>query len=123
MAQVIHVGAWKIKPDVSDAALCDVQQHVIAYKDRIAGVVAAYAGPISIFQLNAEIARVYNVPQDVRWLARGYSYGLHVVFADEAARSAYDSAPWHFALAPLLIPILEGGMDGVLTIDFTLPPA
>jgi hypothetical protein len=98
-----------------------VERRVGAFKDQIDGILVSYAGPFSYFALPQQLASAYNVSPDVRWLARGYSHGLYVLFADAAARRNYDTAQPHLDLSGFLIPILDGGMDSVLNFDFVLP--
>ena len=121
MAKVIHVGIHKIKSDASDQAVRDFDDRIIAFKEQIPGVLYSYAGPFVFFPYPQQIVETYNISPDVRPMARGYNHGLYVVFADENARWQYDKAQPHLDVAPYLIPLLEGGMDGVLTFDFVLP--
>jgi len=121
MAKVIHIGIHKIKLDVSEQAVRDLDSRIIAFKEQIPGVLYSYAGPFVYFPYPQEIVETYNISPDVRPMARGYYHGLYVVFADENARWHYDKARPHLDVAPYLIPLLEGGMDGVLTFDFVLP--
>lgn len=65
---------------------------------------------ISSFQGGA-----YNSPEG---LARGFTHGFTMTFADAAARDAYLPHPLHQAVMERLLPMLEGGLDGVLTFDF-----
>jgi hypothetical protein len=41
-----------------------------------------------------------------------------MTFADAAARDAYLPHPLHQAVVERLLPMLEGGIDGVLALDF-----
>ena len=120
MAKVIHIGIHKIKSDASEQAVRDLDERIIAFKDQIPGVLYSYSGPFVYFPYPQEIVETYNISPDVRPMARGYNHGLYVVFADENARWQYDKAQPHLDVAPYLIPLLEGGMDGVLTFDFVL---
>jgi hypothetical protein len=120
VANVIHLGAWKIRTDAAPQAVDEVTRRVRAFKDQIAGVLVSYAGPFCYFALPQELASAYDVSPDVRWLARGYSHGLYMVFADESVRRSYDTAQPHLDLSSFLIPILDGGMGGVLNFDFVL---
>jgi len=121
MAKVIHIGIHKIKSEVSEQALRDLDDRIIAFKNQIPGVLYAYAGPFVYFPYPQEIVETYNISPDVRPMARDYNHGLYIVFADENARWRYDKAQPHLDVAPYLIPVLEGGMEGVLTFDFVLP--
>ena len=81
----------------------------------------SYGGPLVYFNLTPDVVQRFGISPDVRLLARGYNHILYVVFADEAARRGYDTAKPHLDLSPLMIPQIDGGMDGVLTVDTVLP--
>ena len=53
-------------------------------------------------------------------LARGYTHGFVVDFADAAARDAYLAHPDHKVAGAALVALCEGGIDGVLVLDFEL---
>lgn len=52
-------------------------------------------------------------------LSKGFSHGFCMTFQDEAARDAYLPHPAHQRVVETLLPLLEGGMEGVLTFDFS----
>jgi len=47
--------------------------------------------------------------------------GLYVCFLNAESRKNYDKAKPHLDLSELLIPLLDDGMNSVLTIDMVLP--
>jgi len=51
-------------------------------------------------------------------LLQGYTHGFTMTFADEAARDGYLPHPLHQAVVAKLLPMLEGGVDGVVAFDF-----
>ena len=51
-------------------------------------------------------------------LARGYSHAFTVDFADAAARDAYLADPAHKAAGGRLVAACEGGVAGILVVDF-----
>lgn len=51
-------------------------------------------------------------------LARGYTHAFVVTFADAAARDAYLVHPDHQKAGARLVAAAEGGIDGVLVVDF-----
>ncbi|WP_245258829.1 MULTISPECIES: Dabb family protein [unclassified Chelatococcus] len=53
-------------------------------------------------------------------LARGYTHGFVVDFADAAARDAYLAHPDHKVAGAALVALCEGGIDGILVLDFEL---
>ena len=121
MARVVHIGLWKVKEDAAPEVMAKVDGMIRAYKDNIPGVLEAHGGRLVYFDLPAELVQRFGISPDVRLLARGYNHILYVIFADEAARRAYDTAKPHLDLSPLMIPQIDGGMDGVLTVDTVLP--
>ncbi len=57
----------------------------------------------------------YNSPEG---LAQGFTHGFTMTFANATARDAYLPHPLHQAVVERLLPMLDGGLDGVLTFDF-----
>lgn len=53
-------------------------------------------------------------------LARGYTHGFVVDFTDTAARDAYLAHPDHKVAGAALVGLCEGGIDGILVLDFEL---
>ncbi len=51
-------------------------------------------------------------------LSRGFTHGFCMTFRDRAARDAYLPHPEHQQVVAQLVPMLEGGLEGVLTFDF-----
>lgn len=119
--KIIHIGGWKIKSNATQDKIDELTNAVIAFKNSISGILESYAGPLRFFELPDEISKVYNVPSDPSWLARGYNYGLYICFMNEESRRNYDKAKPHLDLSQLLIPLLDDGMNSVLTIDMVLP--
>ncbi|MEB3259385.1 MAG: Dabb family protein, partial [Cyanobacteriota bacterium] len=50
---------------------------------------------------------------------QGFTHGFCMTFRDRAARDAYLPHPAHQRVVELLLPLLEGGLNGVLTFDFS----
>jgi hypothetical protein len=73
-----------------------------ALRDRIPGMTGFEVGP--------------NVSPE--GLARGYTDGFVVTFADAAARDAYLVHPDHQAIGGRIVAAAEGGLEGVLVFDF-----
>ena len=71
MANVIHLGAWKIRTDAPPQAVDEVTRRVRAFKDQIAGVLVSYAGPFCYFALPQELASVYDVSYAFRLIDSG----------------------------------------------------
>ncbi len=51
-------------------------------------------------------------------LSRGYTHGIVMTFASEAARDAYLPHPSHQRVVAALLPMLDGGIEGVVAFDF-----
>jgi hypothetical protein len=57
----------------------------------------------------------YHSPEG---LSQGFTHGFTMTFADAAARDAYLPHPLHQAVVAKLLPMLDGGLDGVVAFDF-----
>ncbi len=53
-------------------------------------------------------------------LQRGYTHGFTVDFIDAAARDAYLPHPAHQIVGGMVVAACEGGVDGVLVLDFEI---
>jgi len=81
---------------------------------------------IVLFRFRTDLAEgtIPALFADLRGLAdripgiNGFSHGFCMTFADEAARNAYLPHPEHQAIVARLLPLLEGGLDGVLAFDY-----
>ena len=51
-------------------------------------------------------------------LSRGYTHGFLMTFDTAAHRDAYLPHPDHQAAAAKVVPHVEGGVDGILVLDF-----
>ncbi len=51
-------------------------------------------------------------------LDRGYRHGFVLDFVDQAARMRYHEDPEHKELGALLVAAADGGIDGLLVVDF-----
>ena len=67
----------------------------------------------------------YHGGPDVNFegLDRGYRHGHVLDFADQSARMRYHDDPEHKALGARLVAAADGGVDGLLVVDFELPTA
>lgn len=97
-----HVVLLRVRSDVPAATLADVFVRLHALRSRIDGIVEIRSGP--------------NVSPE--GLGRGYTHGFTVDFVDAAARDRYLVDPAHQAVGALLVEACEGGVDGLLVIDF-----
>jgi Stress responsive A/B Barrel Domain len=53
-------------------------------------------------------------------LQRGYTHGFTVDFVDAAARDSYLPHPAHQKVGAMIVTACEGGVDGVLVLDFEI---
>ena len=53
-------------------------------------------------------------------LQRGYTHGFTVDFVDAAARDAYLPHPAHRHVGATIVAACEGGIDGVLVLDWEI---
>jgi hypothetical protein len=51
-------------------------------------------------------------------LNRGFTHGFAMTFRDAKARDGYLPHPDHERVKESILPLLEGGLDGVLAFDF-----
>ena len=119
--KIIHIGLWKIKKGVSPIAITDVDNQVKSFKTRIPGIELAHAGPLETFHFPQEIVDTFGISPDATFLARGYNHCLFIVFENKNYRISYDTSKPHLDLSPMMMPLIEDGMNGVLTVDFCLP--
>lgn len=120
MDRIIHVGLWKIKKDAPFQSVQEIYRRVASFKSQIPGILESHAGGFTYFDLPKKIVETYGVNPDVRVLARGYNAAIYVVFESEKARRFYDEARPHLDLADCLIPLLENGMEEVITFDLLI---
>ncbi len=55
-------------------------------------------------------------------LGRGYTHGFVMTFQDAASRDLYLPDPAHARIVEQLLPVLEGGVGGVLAFDYEYNP-
>ena len=78
--KIIHIGLWKIKKDVIQKLVKDVDRQVMSFKTRIPGIELAHAGPLETFNFPQEIVDTFGISPDATFLARGYIHALFTVF-------------------------------------------
>ena len=54
-------------------------------------------------------------------LSRGFTHAFTIDFIDAAARDAYLALPEHEAAGARLVRATEGGLAGLMVVDFDLP--
>jgi Stress responsive A/B Barrel Domain len=53
-------------------------------------------------------------------LQRGFTHGFTVDFVDERARDAYLPHPAHQKVGAMIVAACEGGVDGILVLDWEI---
>lgn len=99
---VHHLVLFRFRPDLPPDAIPTAFAELRALRDRIAGITGFSGG--------ADASK--------EGLARGFTHGFCMTFQDGAARDAYLPHPEHQRVVERLLPMLEGGIDGVITFDF-----
>lgn len=57
----------------------------------------------------------YSSPEG---LHKGFTHGFVMTFADEVSRNGYLTHPDHEAVKTLILPWLDGGLEGVVAFDW-----
>jgi Stress responsive A/B Barrel Domain len=96
-----HIVLYRQRADLPAAEAEALHAAIRGMKAEIPGIVAVALGPD-------------NSPES---LARGYTHGFTVDFADAAGRDAYLPHPDHVKVAQILVAGTEGGGDGILVFD------
>jgi hypothetical protein len=99
---VHHLVLFRFRDDLPPEAIQALFVELRALRDRIPGITGFSGG--------ADTSK--------EGLTQGFSHGFHMTFTDAAARDAYLPHPAHQRVVEQLLPMLAGGIDGVLTIDF-----
>ena len=99
---VHHVVLFRFRSDLPEGAVEEVFAELRGFRQSIPGITGFQGG-------------VYNSPEG---LAQGFTHGFTMTFADAASRDAYLPHPLHQAVVAKLLPMLEGGVQGVVAFDF-----
>ena len=94
----------KVREDVDEQRIREVFAGLAALKVKIPGILDYSEG-------------TNNSPEGI---ARGYTHGFVIDFADEASRDAYIPHPEHQAVVPELLSILTSDEDQVLVFDYII---
>ena len=100
-----HVVLIRHRLDLPAAEVRAIEAMFRALRARLDGFLAYHGGP----DVNLE------------GLDRGYRHGHVLDFADQAARMGYHDDPEHKLLGARLVAAAEGGVDGLLVVDFEVP--
>lgn len=99
---VHHVVLFRFRSDLPEGAVEEVFAELRGFRQSIPGITGFQGG-------------AYNSPEG---LAQGFTHGFTMTFADAASRDAYLPHPLHQAVVAKLLPMLEGGVQGVVAFDF-----
>jgi len=102
MPKVKHVALMRLKPQVTEAEAEALLAELAALQEKIPGLLDFSSGPYSSSE----------------GLSKGFTHGFVMTFADEAARDAYLPHPDHERVKQRIIPLLDGGLDGVVVFDW-----
>jgi hypothetical protein len=99
-----HIVLARFRADVCETARAQVFASLSALKAVVPGMIGFDAGA--------------NVSPEK--LARGHNNAFVVDFVDGAARDAYLVHPAHKAAGAALVALTEGGVDGLIVLDFEI---
>ena len=99
---VTHVVLFRFRSDLPAGSVEAVFEELRGFRQSIPGITSFQGG-------------AYHSPEG---LSQGFTHGFTMTFADAAARDAYLPHPLHQAVVAKLLPMLEGGVDGVVAFDF-----
>ncbi|MFN4866208.1 MAG: Dabb family protein [Cyanobium sp.] len=99
---VHHVVLFRFRSDLPAGSVKAVFEELRGFRQSIPGITGFQGG-------------AYNSTEG---LGQGFTHGFTMTFADAAARDAYLPHPLHQAVVARLLPMLEGGLEGVLAFDF-----
>jgi hypothetical protein len=99
---IVHMVLFKMRKDLSKAQIEHVFRSIGALKDKIPGIVSYSWGP-------------YSSPEGMN---KGYTHGFCTTFVDAAARDAYLPHPEHKKVVDIVLPALDGGLEGVIAFDY-----
>ena len=101
-----HIVLIRHRPELTEGEVAAIEAMFHALRARLDGFLAYHGGPDVNFE----------------GLERGYRHGHVLDFADQAARLRYHDDPEHTLLGARLVAAAEGGVDGLLEVDFEVSP-
>lgn len=102
MPRVKHVVLMRFKPDTPPSTVADLLAALHDLRHKVPGLLDVSSGPNS----------------SPEGLAKGFTHGFVMTFADEASRDGYLPHPDHEAVKARVLPWLDGGVDGVIVVDW-----
>jgi Stress responsive A/B Barrel Domain len=102
MPRVKHVVLLRFKPETPADALTELFSALNELRHKVPGLLDVSAG-------------VNSSPER---LARGFTHGFVMTFADESSRDGYLPHPAHEAVKAQLLRWIDGGAAGVVVMDW-----
>lgn len=102
MARVKHVVVLRYRRDIPPEKVREIFAALDKLRRQVPGLLDFSGGS-------------YSSPEG---LHKGFTHGFVMTFADEASRNGYLAHPDHEAVKALIIPWLDGGLDGVVAFDW-----
>lgn len=102
MSAVKHAVFVKFRPEVGQREIADVMADLAALRRKLPGLLD--------FSWGANAS-----PEG---LNRGFTHGFVMTFANAQARDEYLPHPDHEAVKEKILPLLDGGFDAVLVLDW-----
>ncbi|MFM9087923.1 MAG: Dabb family protein [Cyanobium sp.] len=100
---VHHLVLFRFRADLPPGAVAQAFAELRALPERIEGITGFHGG----------------ADCSLEGLSKGFTHGFCMTFRDGQARDAYLPHPEHQRVVELLLPLLEGGSEGVITFDFS----
>ena len=97
-----HLVVFHLKQGTKPAQATAVMRALAALQSRVPGLLSFSGGP-------------YSSPEG---LNQGFTHGFVMTFRDAAARDGYLTHPEHEKVKAEILPLLEGGLKGVIAFDF-----
>ena len=100
-----HIVLARFRPEVTDAEKVSIYAELESLRELVPGFLGASYGP--------------NVSPE--GLHKGFADGFAMDFTDAEARDAYLVHPAHKAAGARLVSALEGGIEGLVVFDISIP--
>ncbi len=99
---ITHMVLLAIRADVSEREIRDAFRELSALRGMVPGLLSFSGG-------------AYSSSEN---LNQGFTHGFCMTFRDAAARDGYLAHPEHEKVKARVLPILEGGVAGVVAFDY-----
>jgi hypothetical protein len=97
-----HLVLLKLKKSATPTEIAKMFADLAGLKAKVPGLLSFAGGP-------------YSSPEG---LNQGYTHGFAMTFRDAKARDAYLPHPEHEKVKAMILPLLAGGLAGVVAFDF-----